>query len=50
LLQGVCPGLDNIAKVTPKVEEALAGEAEGLTSNHPESKIVLKELGLWALA
>lgn len=50
LLQSVCPGIDNISKVAPKVEEALAEQAQALTSKHPESRVVLKELGLWALA
>jgi hypothetical protein len=47
LLQSVCPGIESIAKVTPKVEEALSDQAKALTTQHPETRIVLRELGLW---
>jgi hypothetical protein len=50
LLQGVCPGLDTVAKVVPKVQEALKDQVKEVLERHPESRVVLTELGLWRLA
>jgi hypothetical protein len=50
LLQAVCPGFDDVKHVLPIIEKALKTKATALVADRPESKAVLKQLGLWTFA